>query len=468
MRALSVEDKAEKRKAKKERQRTARAQAAAREAPDPAVGSSAGLATQQMPSSAQRNSPAPPELQAAEQKPSTAARAGAPALEAVLQAAGHISAEAAGALPQPASGKDRRRVKGKGNRNRSGVLPPDIVHSGPAKQFTSLGAPGDLGAAASPSPLTSSAQAADEHTSAINSPAEHSEGSHPAFPGTSSAQRLQRPIYEATFAARQHQDEGSSMLSSGQHTTQDSQALTPAPARPEEESWQEVRPGRRKPAAKPTAAKAGKRRSSGQTPPETLPKPTAAVPTTPQQAHRLQAPPGSAAGPELPKPGPTQADAGEGPQWPALHASPQRRPAQSPVHAAPAAMHRWPPLQASVNPEPERISKVLELAAVGAPQHNPDSEALLKDLLLQPNASSTTTEQHTVHALPKALPIGCQCIHQASTSLQSAVETEHTCRCSCQQIATVAPSLGISSGQFQSHASVRQHAVAGCSQHRCQ
>ena len=468
MRALSVEDKAEKKKAKKERQRNARAQAAAREAPNPAVGSSAGLATQQLPGSAQRNSPAAPKLQAAEQKPSTATQAGAPAVEAGPQAARHPPDELAEALPQSASGEDRRRVKGKGNRNRSGALPPDSVHSAPAMQSTSLGAPGGICAAASPSPLTSSAQAAHEHASAIDSPAEHSEGSHSALPGSSSAQRLQRPIYEATFAAHQHQDEGSSMASFGQHPARGPQALTSAPARPEEESWQEVRPGRRKPAAKPTAAKAGKGRSSSQTLPEALPRPTAAAPTAPQWAQRLQAPPGFAAGPELPKPGPTQADAGEGPQWPALHASPQRRPAQSPVHAAPAAMHRWPPLQASVNPEPERIPKVLELAAVGAPQHNPDSEALLKDLLLQPNASSTTTEQHTVHALQEALPIGCQCIHQASTSLQSAVETQHTCWCSCQQIATVAPSLGTSSGLFQSHASVRQHAVAGCSQYRCQ
>ena len=422
MRALSVEDKAEKRKAKKERQRIARAQAAAREAPDPAVGSSAGLAAHQLPSSAQRSSPASPKLQAAEQKPSTAAQAGAPAFEAVLQAAGHISAEPAEALPQPASGEGGRRVKGKGNLNRSGALPTGSVHSDSAVQSTSLAAPGGIGAAALLSPQTSGAQAADERTSAMNSPAEHSESLHSALPGSSSAQRLQRPIYEATSAAYQHQDGGSSTPSSGQHTALGSQALTPAPARPEEESWQEVRPERRKRAAKSTAAKAGKGRSSGQTLPEALPKPTAAVPTIPQRAHRLQAPPGSAAGPELPGSGPTQADLGETPQWPALHALSQRQPAQSPIRAAPAAMHGWPPLQASARPEPEHIPEFPELTAAGAPQQNLDHEALLKDLLLQPKASSTTTEQHTVHTFQEALPIVYQCIHQASTSLQSFIE----------------------------------------------
>ena len=87
VRARSVEDKAEKKKAKKERQRDDRAQAAAREAPNPAAGS---RAAQQSPSSAQRSSPASPEPLDAQQAPTGAAQADTPAENAFLQAAEHL------------------------------------------------------------------------------------------------------------------------------------------------------------------------------------------------------------------------------------------------------------------------------------------------------------------------------------------------------------------------------------------
>ena len=412
MRALSVEDRAEKRKAKKERQRSARAQAAAREAPSPAVGSSAA---QQSPSSAQRSSLLSPELLAAEQKPGSPAQAGAPAVEAVLQAAGHVSAEPAEALPQPAPGEGRKTRKKKGKLSRSGALPSGSVHSAPPVQ-ASPGVPRSDSTAAMPDPQNSIAKVTDEHVVALSSPAEPPESSPSASHSSSSAQRLRFPIHETSFAAHQPQDRGSSLASPGQHAAKGAQALSSTSAAPKEESWQEVRPGRRKLAAKPTAAKPGKGRSGGQTLPEALPRPTAAAPTSLQRAQHLQAPPGFAAGPELPKPGPTQADNGEAPpQRPALHASLQRQPAQPPVRAAPTAMQHWPPLQASARPEPERIPEFPELTAVGALQQNLDHEALLKDLLLQPKASSTTTEQHTVHAFQEALHTVCQRIHQAST-----------------------------------------------------
>ena len=102
----------EKRKAKKERQRRARAQAAAREAPSLAVGSSAGPSNR--PALLSAAASVSPELLAAEQKPGSPAQAGAPAVEAVLQAAGHVSAEPAEALPQPAPGEGRKDRKEKG------------------------------------------------------------------------------------------------------------------------------------------------------------------------------------------------------------------------------------------------------------------------------------------------------------------------------------------------------------------
>ena len=328
MGALTLEDKAGKKKAKKERQRNARAQAAAREAPDPAAGSSAGPAAQQSPSSVQRSSPASPELPAAEQKPSSTAQAGAPA--AVLQAAVHLLADPAEALPQPPSGEGRKGRKGKGGLNRSRELPTGNVHLAPAVQAISPGVSGSISTAALAGPQTSTAQAADEHVLPLSSPAEHPESSPPAFRGSSSAQRLQTPIYEVTFAARQPQNGASSMPSPGQHTDRGAHALSPPPAALEEESWQEVRPGRRKPAAKPAAAQAGKGRSGGQTLPEALPRPTAAAPATPQRAQRMQAPPGFAARPELPKPGPAQADTGKAPQGLALHALSQHQATQPP------------------------------------------------------------------------------------------------------------------------------------------
>ena len=132
---------------------------------------------------------------------------------------------------------------------------------------------------------------------------------------------------------------------------------------------------------------------------ETLPTPTAAAQLTLQQAQRLRVPPGFTAGPKLPKPGPIQADNGAAHQRPALYASLQRQPAQ-----ASAATHQWPPLQASTRLEPEHMQEGPELTAVGASQQHQDHEALLKGLLLQPKASSSTTEQHTVHVLHKVLP----------------------------------------------------------------
>ena len=259
VRAISVEDKAGKKRAKKERQRSARAQAAASEAPNPAAGSSAGPAAQQLPSSAHRSSPASPELLDAQQTPSSLA-----------QTAVRLLPEPAEALHQPASGKSRRRGKGKGKLDRSGALPTG-------------GVPASNGAAASPGHHTPIVQAADEHVSALSSPAQRPDSSPYALRDASSAQRLQSPTYEATSAAHQHQDGGSSMPSSSEHTAQGSQAISPAPAEPEEETWQEVRPGRRKLATKPTAAKAGKNCSRGQTLPVARPRPTAAAPVTQQQ-----------------------------------------------------------------------------------------------------------------------------------------------------------------------------------------
>ena len=402
MRALSVEDKAEKRKVKKERQRTARAQAAAREGPSPAAGSSA---VRQSPSSVQRSSPVSIELLPAERKPSSIAQTGIPAVEAVLQAAGRLLSEPAEALHKPASEEGRKRRKGKGKFNRSGAPSPGNVHSGPAAGSRDV--PGTNSMAAMPGPQTAIAQAADESVSAHSSPAEHPESSPSALHGSSSAQRLHSPVHKEAIAAYRPQYGGSSMPSPGQHTDRGAQALSPAPVAQEEESWQEVRSGRRKPTAKVTAARIGKDRSGGQTLPETQPKPTAAVPMTPQQAQRLQLPSGTAARPELPKSGPTQADIAEAPQSPAVHASSQRQPAQPQLRAAPAAMQSWPQLQASAGPEPERIPDVPEPAAVGAPQQVLDHKALLTDLLQQPRArSSSTTKQQTVSPLKKSFPTG--------------------------------------------------------------
>ena len=389
-----MEDKAEKKKAKKERQRSARAQAVAAEAPNLGASSSAA---QQLPSSAQRSSTASAELLAAEQKPSGPVQAGAPAEDPATQADGHLPAEPAETLPQLASGEGRRQGKGQVNLNRSGTMLPSRVQSAPAAQATSPGVPGSNSTAVSPGHQTSTDQATGEHVSALSSPAEHPESSASALCGSLSALGLQHPTHEVAFTAHQPQNWGSGRTTPGQHNDRGAQASSPVPGPAEEESWQEVRSGRRKPAAKPTAARAGKGRSGGQTLAETLPRPMAAPPKSPQQAHRLQAPPGFAAGP-------TQANIGEAvPQWPALHASPQRQPAQSPVHAAPAAMHHWPLLQASARPEPERIPEDPELAAVEAPQQNLYHDALLTDLLLQPQASSSSTEQQTVH-IPSSLP----------------------------------------------------------------
>ena len=208
MRALSVEDKAEKKKAKKERQRVARAQAAARHSPTPAAGSSAA---QQLRSSVQRSSPPSLELPAAEQKPSSTAQAGAPTKQAVLQAAEHCQAELAEALPQPASGEGMRQRKGQGTLNRSGTLPSGRVHSAPAEEATSPGVPGSNFTAASPGYQTSKDQAADEHVSALSSPAEHLESSASALCGSLLALRLHHPIHKVTFAAHQPQSGGSGM-----------------------------------------------------------------------------------------------------------------------------------------------------------------------------------------------------------------------------------------------------------------
>ena len=393
MRALSVEDKAEKRKVKKERQRTARAQAAAREGLSPAAGSNA---VRQLPSSLQRGSPVSTELLPAERKPSSIAQAGMPAVEAVLQADRRLLSEPAETLHEPASEEGRRRRKGKLNR-------PGSVHSGPAASFRDV--PGTKSMAALRGPQTAIAQAADESVSARSNPAEFPDGSPSALHGSSSAQRRDSPVHRETIAAYQPQDGNSSMPSPGQHTHRGAQALSPAPVAQEEESWQEVRSGRRKPAAKATAARGGKDRSGGQTLPETQPKPTAAVPMTPHQAQRLHLPPGTAACPELPKSGPTLADVGETPQSPAVHASSQCQLAQPQDHAAPAPMRCWPLLQAGSGPEPKRIPDVPELAAVGAPQQVLDHKALLTDLLQQPRArSSSTAKQHTVRPLEKSFP----------------------------------------------------------------
>ena len=200
-----MEDRPEKRKAKKERQRSARAQAAAREAPSLAVGSSAA---QQSPSSAQRSSLLSPELLAAEQKPGSPAQAGAPAVEAVLQAAGHVSAEPAEALPQPAPGEGRKTGKRKGKLSRSGALPSGSVHSAPPVQ-ASPGVPRSDSTAAMPDPQNSIAKVTDEHVVALSSPAEPPESSPSASHSSSSAQRLRFPIHEASFAAHQPQDRGS-------------------------------------------------------------------------------------------------------------------------------------------------------------------------------------------------------------------------------------------------------------------
>ena len=335
------------------------------------------------------SSPASAGLLVAEWKPSGTAQADAPAEDPATQADGHLSAKPAETLPRPASGEGRRQRKGQGKLNRSGTFSPSRVHSAPEVQATSPGVPGSNSTAVSPGHQTSTDQATDEHVSALSSPAEHPESSRSALRASSSAQRLQHPMHGVTFAAHQPQSGGSSMSSPGQHTDRGAQASSPVPTPAEEESWQEVRFGRRKPAAKPTAVRAGRGRNGGQTLSETLPRPIAAPPKTPQQAQRLQASLELAAGP-------TQADIGEAsPHWPDLHASSQRQPAQSPVHAGPAAMHGWPPLQ--TRPEPERILEVPELAAEDAPQQKLDHEALLTDLLLQPQASSSSTEPQTVH-----------------------------------------------------------------------
>ena len=270
--------------------------------------------------------------------------------------------------------------------------------------------PGGQGAAASPIPHNSTAEAADGHTSAINILLEHSETTHSALSGSSRAHRLQHPIHKATLAAHQHDDGSSSMPSSDQHTTRGAQAFSPTSAAPKEESWQEVRSGRRQRAAKLTASKAGKGGSGSQTLPETLPKPRGVAQMSPQRAQRLRAPlgfapPGFTAGPKLPKPGPPQADVGSAHLRPALRASVQRQPAQ-----ASAAMQHWPPLPASARLEAEHIPAVPEAPAVRAPQQNLDQEGLLKDLPLQLRAGSTTFKQHTVHNLQNAFPIICQCI----------------------------------------------------------
>ena len=344
-----MEDKAEKKRAKKERQRDARAQAAAKEAPNPAAGSKAA---QQSPGSAQRSGSASPELLDAHQALSSTAQAGTPAEDAFLQAGKHLRAEVTEALPLLASGEGRKSGKGKEKVNRSGT------------------------------------------------------------------------------------NGSSSMPSSEQHAARGAQALSASPAAPEEETWQEVRSGRRKLAARPTAAKAGKpaakagkRRSGGQKVPEALPKP-AAAPTTSQGSQRLQAHSESAACPKLPKPGPTQAEIGKAaPQCFAIHASSQRQPAQNPLHGAPAAVHRWAALQASARPQPERMSEPPDLAAVEFPQQN--HKALLQDLLLQPKASSLGTRQHMVNSSSKSPP--------SSAPLQ--VSSKHILaeRCVDHSALTVAP-----------------------------
>ena len=199
------------------------------------------------------------------------------------------------------------------------------------------------------------------------------------------------------------------MLISGQRALQSAQPLSLIPATPEKEPWEEVRSGRRKPAAKPSTAKAGKACNGGQTLPKMQPISTAAARMPPQRAQHLRIPPGLTspdftAGPELPKPGPTQADIGAAHQQPALHASGQRQPAQ-----ASAGLHHWPPLQASARSEAEHIPEVPKATAVGALQQNLDHRALLEDLPLQLRASSTTSKQHTVHNLQNAFHILCQC-----------------------------------------------------------
>ena len=312
---------------------------------------------------------------------------------------------------------------------RSGTIPTGSVNPAPAVQATSLGVPGSISTAVLPGRQAFIAKATDEHVSALSSPAEYPESSPSALCGSSSAQRLEFPMHKATFREHQPQNGGSSMPSSEQHAARGAQALSASPAAPEEETWQEVRSGRRKLAARPTAAKAGKpaakagkRRSGGQKVPEALPKP-AAAPTTSQGSQRLQAHSESAACPKLPKPGPTQAEIGKAaPQCFAIHASSQRQPAQNPLHGAPAAVHRWAALQASARPQPERMSEPPDLAAVEFPQQN--HKALLQDLLLQPKASSLGTRQHMVNSSSKkALPVVRHCKFQASTSLQSAVWT---------------------------------------------
>ena len=205
----------------------------------------------------------------------------------------------------------------------------------------------------------------------------------------------------------------------GQHAVRCAQPWSLFPATPEKEPWQEVRSGRRKSAAKPSTAKAGKGCNGGQTLPEKQPKSTAAARMPPQRAQHLRVPPGDAPpgftpGPKLPKPGPTQADLGQAHQQPALHASMQRQPAQ-----ASTAMRDWPLLPGIARPEVEHIQEGSELTAVGASQQHQD-QALPPGLPLQPTASSTTTEQHTVHPREKAFPVVCHCTHQASASLQRA------------------------------------------------
>ena len=407
-----MEDRAEKRKAKKERQRSARAQAAAREAPSLAVGSSAA---QQSPSSAQRSSLLSPELLAAEQKPGSPAQAGAPAVEAVLQAAGHVSAEPAEALPQPAPGEGRKTGKKKGKLSRSGALPSGSVHSAPPVQ-ASPGVPRSDSTAAMPDPQNSIAKVTDEHVVALSSPAEPPESSPSASHSSSSAQRLRFPIHEASFAAHQPQDRGSigpaldSMLPRVPRPCL--QPLPPRKKSPGRRSglaganWLQSRQLPNQARVAVAARRCQRRYPDQQRLRQRLCSGLSAC-------RLLQALP---LAPSCPSLGLHRQTMGRHPLSGRLcmHRC-SVRPAQPPVRAAPTAMQHWPPLQACARPEPERIPEFPELTAVGALQQNLDHEALLKDLLLQPKASSTTTDQHMVHAFQEALHTVCQRIHQAST-----------------------------------------------------
>ena len=251
----------------------------------------------------------------------------------------------------------------------------------------------------------------------------------------------------------------------GQPAFQCAQPLSLTPVTPEKEPWQEVRSGRRKPASKPSTAKAGKACNGGQTLPETQSKSSAAARMPPQRAQRLQDPPGfarpgSTAGPELPKPGPTQADVRAAHQRPALHASLQHQPAQ-----ASTAMHDWPLLLGSARPETEHLQGVLKATAVGAPQQRMDHKALLEDLSLELRASSTTSKQHTVHTFQRAFRTICQCSHQASAC------RDHSALADVPDSRLLLLSRGCAytaSGLTPGHANRRFYANAGRSPHRCQ